>query len=87
MINDLNGEEIIGSFLWKRTAKIKLKRISDKNLKKKEIYCMSNGKVMKIHLIAGLTKKSWYKMSQCFPKYFLKEALMLMLTYLIMQQK
>ena len=48
---------------------------------------MSNGKVMKIHLIAGLTKKSWYKMSQCFPKYFLKEALMLMLTYLIMQQK
>ena len=29
---------------------------------------MSNGKVMIIHLIAGLIKKTLYKMSQDFPK-------------------
>ena len=29
---------------------------------------MSNGKAMKIHLIAGLIKKTSYKMSQYFPK-------------------
>ena len=29
---------------------------------------MSNGKVMIIHLIAGLIKKTLYKMGKCFPK-------------------
>ena len=29
---------------------------------------MSNGKVMKIHLIAGLIKEKLYKISQYFPK-------------------
>ena len=29
---------------------------------------MSNGKAVKIHLIAGLMKKTLYKMSQYFPK-------------------
>ena len=47
MINDLNGEEIIGSFLWKRTAKIKLKRISDKNLKKRKYTACQMGRLWK----------------------------------------
>ena len=29
---------------------------------------MSNGKAMIIHLIAGLIKKTFYKLSQYFPK-------------------
>ena len=29
---------------------------------------MSNGKVIRVHLIFGLTKKTLYKMSQYFPK-------------------
>ena len=29
---------------------------------------MSNGKVIIVHLIVGLTKKTLYKMSQYFPK-------------------
>ena len=31
---------------------------------------MSNGKDTIIHLIAGLIKKAWYKMSQYFPRPF-----------------
>ena len=31
---------------------------------------MSNGKVMIIHLIAWLIKKTLYKTSQCFPKLY-----------------
>ena len=40
----------------------------EKVLKKKVISYMSNGKVMIIHLIVGLIKKTLYKMSQYFPK-------------------
>ena len=36
--------------------------------KKKEISYMLNGKVMIIHLIAGLMKRILPKLSQCFPK-------------------
>ena len=31
---------------------------------------MSNGKAMVRSLIFGLTKKTFYKMSQCFPKLY-----------------
>ena len=34
------------------------------------INCISNGKDTIIHLIAGLIKKTWYKMSQYFPRPF-----------------
>ena len=37
-------------------------------LRKKAISYMSNGKVIIIHLIVGLIKKTLYKMSQYFPK-------------------
>ena len=40
----------------------------EKVLKKMVISYMSNGKVMIIHLIVGLIKKTLYKMSQYFPK-------------------
>ena len=46
VINDLNGEEIVNKNLE-----------YEKQLRKKVINCMSNGKVMIVHLIAGLTKK------------------------------
>ena len=35
---------------------------------KKEINYMSNGKYMILHLIVGLIKKTFYKMSQWYPK-------------------
>ena len=40
----------------------------EKVLKKMVISYMSNGKVMIIHLIVGLIRKTLYKMSQYFPK-------------------
>ena len=46
VINDLNGEEIVNKNLE-----------YEKQLQKKVINCMSNGKVMIVHLIAGLRKK------------------------------
>ena len=46
VINDLKGEEIVNKNLE-----------YEKQLRKKVINCMSNGKVMIVHLIAGLTKK------------------------------
>ena len=46
VINDLNGEEITGTFY-------------EKELKEKVINYMSNGKVIIIHLIVGLIKKIW----------------------------
>ena len=46
VINDLNGEEIVNKNLE-----------YEKQLRKKVINCMSNGKVMIVHLTAGLTKK------------------------------
>ena len=60
VINDLNSQEIIGTFYEKRTAKDKSTRIKDgkSNQEKKIIHYMSNGKVMIIRLIAGLIKKT-----------------------------
>ena len=46
VINDLNGEEIVNKNLE-----------YEKQLRKKVINCMSNGKVMIVHLIAGWRKK------------------------------
>ena len=57
-MNDLKGEEIIGSFYEKELQKTNQKEFRiEKVLKKKVINYMLNGKVMIIHLIAGLIKK------------------------------
>ena len=58
VINDFNGEEIIGIFYEKELQKTNQKGFRiEKVSKKKVINHMSNGKVMTIHLIAGLIKK------------------------------
>ena len=58
VINDLNGEEIIGTFYEKELQKTNQKNLElKKQLKEKMINYMSNGKFMIIHLIAGLIKK------------------------------
>ena len=50
---------------------------------------MSNGKIMIIHLIVGLIKKTLYKMSQYFPKPYepFGGDISVKLVCLIMQQK
>ena len=58
VINDLNGEEIIGTFYEKELQKTNQQEFRiEKVIKKKVINYMSNGKVMIIRLIAGLIKK------------------------------
>ena len=67
VINDLNGEEIIGTFYEKELQKTNQKEFRiEKVLKKKVINYMLNGKVMIIHLIAGLI--SSYKNKSIFSK-------------------
>ena len=61
-INDLNGEEIIGSVYEKELQKTNQKEFRiEKTVKEKVINYMSNGKDMTIHLIVGLIKKISYK--------------------------
>ena len=58
VINDLNGEEIIGTFYEKELQTLIKKNLElKKYLRKKVIYYMLNGKVMTIPLIARLIKK------------------------------
>ena len=58
VINDLNDEEIIGTFYEKELQKLINKNLGQKRrLKEKMINYMSNEKVMIIHFIAGLIKK------------------------------
>ena len=69
VISDLNSEEIAGTFYEKELQKTNQKEFRiEKVIKKKEIIYMSNGKVMTIHLILGMIKKTLYKISQYFPK-------------------
>ena len=65
VISDLNIEEIAGTFYEKELQKTNQKEFRiEKVIKKKELIYMSNGKVMTIHLIVGLIKKTLYKISQ-----------------------
>ena len=57
VINNLNGEEIIGTFYEKELQKTNQQEFRIEKVKEKVINYMSNGKVMIIHLIAGLIKK------------------------------
>ena len=59
VINDLNSEEIIGSFYEKELQKANKEEFRiEKELRKRETSYMSNGKDMVVHLIAGLIKKT-----------------------------
>ena len=62
VINDLNDEEITGTFYEKELHKTNQKefRIEKVLKKKKLINCTSNGKGMITALIAGLIKKTLY---------------------------
>ena len=62
VINDLNDEEIIGTFYEKELQKTNQQEFRiEKVIKKKVdkvINYMSNGKIVIVHLIAGLIKKT-----------------------------
>ena len=58
VINDLNGEEIIGTLHEKELQKTNQEEFRiEKVIRRKEINFMLNGKVMIIHLIVGLIKQ------------------------------
>ena len=54
VINDLNGDEIIGTFYGKELQKTNQQEFRIEKVTKK----MSDGKVMIFYLIAGLIKKT-----------------------------
>ena len=59
VINDLNSEENTGTFYEKELQKTNQQKFRiEKLLKEKVINHMSNEKVMIVHLIAGLIKKT-----------------------------
>ena len=66
LINDLNGEEIIGIFYEKELQKTNQEefRIEKRNKEKR----MSNRKDMMIHSVVGLIKWMLYKNESIFPK-------------------
>ena len=69
IINDLNGEQIIGTFYEKELQKKVNKNLElKKYLKEKVINYTSNGKVMIVHLLAGLIRKILYKNESIFSK-------------------
>ena len=93
VINDLNGEEIIGTFYKNELQgtsqkEFKIEKVQ-KYLRKKVIIYMLNGRVMIILLIVGLVKKTLYKSVNILQSLInhLVEILMLQLIYLIMQQR
>ena len=58
VINDLNGEEIIGTFYEKELQETNEKEFrTEKVIKEKVINYMLNGKIMIIYLIVELIKK------------------------------
>ena len=59
VINDLHGDEIFETFYEKELQKTNQQEFRiEKVIKRKVINYMSNGKVMIVHLIAGLIKKT-----------------------------
>ena len=69
VINDLNGEESIGTFYEKELQGTNQQKFRiEQVIIKKAINYMLNGKVIIIHLIVRLIKKTLYKMSKYFPK-------------------
>ena len=69
VISDLNGGKIIETFYEKELQKANQEEFwIEKELREKEISYMLNRTGMILHLIAGLIKKTFYKMGQYFPK-------------------
>ena len=67
----MNGEEVTRSFYKKELQKVSQEKFRIENvLKRKGDKLYSNGKGMIVALIVGLIKKTFYKMSQYFPKLF-----------------
>ena len=67
VINDLNGDEIIGTFYEKEFQKTNQKEFGiEKIIKRKGNNFMLNGKDLIIHLIVGLIKKTLYKNQSVF---------------------
>ena len=59
VINDLNGEEIIGTFYEKELQRTNQEEFRiEKVIKKKETSYMSNGKHMIMHSVVGSIKKT-----------------------------
>ena len=59
VIKDVNGDEIIGTFYEKEIQETNQQEFRiEKVIKNRVINYMSNGKVMIVHLIAGLIKKT-----------------------------
>ena len=59
VINDLNGEQVIGTFYEKELRKTNQEKFRiEKVIEKKGNNLMSNGKDMIVHLIAELIKKT-----------------------------
>ena len=67
VINDLNGEEIIGTFYEKEMQKINQQEFRiEKVIKKEGNKLYVKWKDMIVHLIAGLIKKTYYKLVNIF---------------------
>ena len=58
VINDLNGDEIVGTFYEKELQNTSQEEFKKEISKEKVIKCMLNGKDMIIHLIVGLIKQA-----------------------------
>ena len=63
IINDLNGEETVGTFYEKELQKTNQKEFRIEKVIEKEISYILNGKVMIILLIVGLIKQALHEMS------------------------
>ena len=63
VINDLNGEETVGTFYEKELQKTNQKEFRIEKVIEKEISYILNGKVMIILLIVGLIKQALHEMS------------------------
>ena len=60
VINDLNGEEIIGTIYEKELQKTNQREFGIETvIKRKSDKLYVNGKLLIIHLIVGLIKKIW----------------------------
>ena len=63
IINDLNGEETVGTFYEKELQKTNQKEFRIEKVIEKEISYILNGKVMILLLIVGLIKQALHEMS------------------------
>ena len=67
VVNDLNGEQIIGTFYEEELQKTNQQEFRiEKIIKRKRVNYMLNGEVIIIHLIVGLIKKILCKNESIF---------------------